>query len=486
MASEETRLLQDDDCQVNRIITEYGATVKPYHERFSSRKKWSILGIISCCGLIPFFVSGSFFPTIPEVSRDLNTTASIVSLTVSISVFAASIGGLFGATYSGFYGRKPIYLFSLPLLVIGSVGVGLSMSIRSLMIWRFFQTMGGAPGISVGAGVVGDIFRLEERGTAMGIFFGACLLGPALSPFLGGVVAEYFSWRIMQLSLGFFGLIILLLVAAFLPETSIPGTRGIDKRRQRLHALGKSEDEVERELGGFVWLNPFKPLLLLRSPVLSAVAVGGGAVLITDYVLLVPLAYTVGARYNITSSAALGMCFIPIGMGNCTGAYISGYISDILVVSYRAARGAWYPEDRLRVTLLGAGLFAPLSMVGVAVGVQWASGLAGFILCLLSLFFNGIGVNFVLSPISAYVVDILHDKSAESMAATNAFRAFLMAILIAPIFPLIQNVGVVWTNLIAASSSVIFGFGFLWLVIHYGDALRTWADVGFSTTTTEG
>jgi len=90
------------------------------------------------------------------------------------------------------------------------------------------------------------------------------------------------------------------------------------------------------------------------------------------------------------------MCFIPIGMGNCSecifcrhqlyliillqaGAYISGYISDIFIVSYRAARGGvWYPEDRLRVTLLGAGLFAPLSMIGVAIGVQWASGLVRF------------------------------------------------------------------------------------------------------------
>jgi len=191
-------------------------------------------------------------------------------------------------TFSSLDGRKSVYLFSLPLLVIGSIGVGLATTIQPLMVWRFLQTMGGAPGLSVGAGVVGDIFRLEERGSAMGVFLGACLLGPALSPFIGGnllflhsnpqlttsqigVVAEYFSWRIMQLGLGFSGLFILLLVAIFLPETSIPGTRGIDKRRQELRALGKSADEVDHELGGFVWMNPFKALLLLKSPTLLAV-----------------------------------------------------------------------------------------------------------------------------------------------------------------------------------------------------------------------
>lgn len=39
------------------------------------------------------------------------------------------------------------------------------------MIWRFFQTFGVSSGLAVGGGVIGDIYKLEERGTAMGIFF---------------------------------------------------------------------------------------------------------------------------------------------------------------------------------------------------------------------------------------------------------------------------------------------------------------------------
>ncbi|THV06857.1 MFS general substrate transporter [Dendrothele bispora CBS 962.96] len=403
---------------------------------------------------------------------------------------------LFGATYSGFYGRKPVYLCSLPLLVIGSVGVALSSSVPSLMIWRFIQTVGGAPGLSVGAGVIGDIYRLEERGSAMGVFFSACFLGPALAPFVGvssdqsvstilitlaqdehahfypaeyaklsrmfttGLVTQFFSWRIMQLGLGTCGLLILLLVTTFFPETSIPGSRGIDKRRQELAGQGKSLTEQDKELRGFQWINPFKTLLLLKSPNLLAMAIAGTAVLMTDYVLLVPLAYTVGAKYDIKSQAALGMCYIPIGLGNLIGAPLAGYISDRIIVAYRAARGGvWYPEDRLRGTLIGAGLFVPVSMIGVGVGATWAGGIGGFILCLVSLFLNGIGVDLALSPMAAYIVDILHSRGAESMAANNAFRSFLMSILIAPILPSIESIGVFWTNLISAVVSLVFGFG---------------------------
>jgi hypothetical protein len=43
----------------------------------------------------------------------------------------------------------------------------------------------------------------------------------------------------------------------------------------------------------------------------------------------------------------------------------------------------------------------------------------GLIANLVCLFFNGLGVDFVLSPSAAYAVDILRDRSAESMAANK-------------------------------------------------------------------
>lgn len=40
------------------------------------------------------------------------------------------------------------------------------------MLWRVIQAFGMSSGVSVGAGVIGDIYKVEERGTAIGIFFG--------------------------------------------------------------------------------------------------------------------------------------------------------------------------------------------------------------------------------------------------------------------------------------------------------------------------
>ena len=68
-------------------------------------------------------------------------------------------------------GRRPTYLCALPVLVIGSAGVASAQTVPFLLFWRFFQAMGASPGSVLGAGVVGDIFMLEERGRAMAFFF---------------------------------------------------------------------------------------------------------------------------------------------------------------------------------------------------------------------------------------------------------------------------------------------------------------------------
>jgi MFS family permease len=69
-------------------------------------------------------------------------------------------------------GRRPLYLTSLPFLIFGSIGVAAALNVPSLLFWRFIQSVGAAPAMVVGAGVCGDIYKLEERGRAMGVFFG--------------------------------------------------------------------------------------------------------------------------------------------------------------------------------------------------------------------------------------------------------------------------------------------------------------------------
>ena len=57
----------------------------------------------------------------------------------------------------------------MPLLFIGSMGVAASQTISQLIVWRFVQTIGASPALVIRPAVVGDIYKVEERGQAMGI-----------------------------------------------------------------------------------------------------------------------------------------------------------------------------------------------------------------------------------------------------------------------------------------------------------------------------
>ena len=208
-----------------------------------------------------------------NVLRKVLRLTGVVSLAVSVSVGTNAFGSLIWAMYSGFCkfiglstyevdfynlflpdGRRPIYLASIATEAVGSFGVASSRTVPQLLGWRVVQAFGASSGLSVGVGVIGDIYKLEERGTASGIFFAAVLLGAAVAPCIGGVMSHYYSWRGVQYALCGLAIVCWVLTFFFQPETSQPGARGIDKAR------------AKGEKVGWVWLNPLKSVALLRSP----------------------------------------------------------------------------------------------------------------------------------------------------------------------------------------------------------------------------
>ncbi|KAF7315208.1 MFS general substrate transporter [Mycena indigotica] len=447
------------------------------YSRFTPSRKRIIVSLVSSSAILPMFASGSFIPSIPQIAKDLDTTGEVVSFAVSISIIGAALGAMIFATYSGFYGRRPMYLCGLPFLCFGSLGVALSRTVSQLLVFRFIQAFGTSGGFAVGAGVIGDIYKLTERGTAMGIFFSASLVGNAISPIVGGWGAKYSSWRNVQLGLFVAGLLVYLGMLTQLPETSHPGTLGIEK-------LDAQQTNSTRRKSRWVWLNPFACMYLLRGPNLLLVTVAGFTVLYTDYALLIPIAYTLGKRYDITNEAIIGALFFPMGVGNILGAPLAGIIADRMVIKWRKLRnGVWVPEDRLRATLWGGATLVPLSIVLSGLITHYIPGPLGLTLNLVCFFFNGLGVDLVLSPSAAYFVDAVHSRSAEIMAATVGLRSFLLSAAISGVLPSLHRFGLVATNT-AVGLLAWAGVGLLWLTIRFGGRMRKWVDVGYSTIET--
>ncbi|RDB19431.1 putative drug/proton antiporter YHK8 [Hypsizygus marmoreus] len=457
MATEATPLLTPTPSEIGRDD-------EAIYERFSRRKKLMILSMVSWCGLLPLFITGSFVPLVPQIAEDLSSTGSVISL----AVFAAGLGSLSGGSYSTYYGRRPVYLYGLSLSAAGSMGMALSKSVPTFMFCRFCQTFGASPAMTVGAGVIGDIYAREQRGTAMGVFLGAILLGPTLAPLVGGLAAHYATWRIMQLALCSSGLVALAVMVLFFPETTHPGTRGIDK--VRLDSVGT------KTTSGFKFINPLQALWLLQSPVVLGVISG--------------------KRYNIPNEALLGACFLPNGLGDIgtylfpsssvtykyftVGAPLAGLISDRILRESREKRGGiWCPEDRIRGTLMSAATLVPISVLSFGILNKFLPNTVGLVLTLVCLFVNGAGVQMVLGPTAAYLIDIMPSRSAETVAASTGFRSWMLAIVLSGALPLINSIGVAPTYALCAVLAWI-GAAMLWGIVRYGDRLRAWNDLGFA------
>lgn len=89
-----------------------------------------------------------------------------------------------------------------------------------------------------------------------------------------------------------------------------------------------------------------------------------------------------------------------------------------MVVKWRQKRnGKWVPEDRLRAAIFGGAVLIPGSLAMCGLVTTFIPGALGLTLNIFSLFMNGVGVDLVLTPISAYNVDVMHEQSAQLMSA---------------------------------------------------------------------
>jgi EmrB/QacA subfamily drug resistance transporter len=101
---------------------------------------------------------------------------------------------LFG-TLTDLYGRKRTYGVAVALFLVGSALCGVAQSFVQLVIFRAIQGLGAGGVMPVAITVIGDIYKLEERGRVQGAFSAVWALASLVGPLLGGVITDALSWR---------------------------------------------------------------------------------------------------------------------------------------------------------------------------------------------------------------------------------------------------------------------------------------------------
>ena len=167
---------------------------------------------------------------IPQVVGDLGGF-SLVGWVFSVYLLAQTVTIPIYGKFADLYGRKPVLLVGVVVFLIGSALSAAAWNMLTLILFRALQGLGaGSIGATVQT-VAGDLYDINERGRIQGWLSSVWGVSAVVAPALGGVFAEYVSWRwifLVNLPIGAFALT---LIVRGLHEN-------VERRRHRIDYAG--------------------------------------------------------------------------------------------------------------------------------------------------------------------------------------------------------------------------------------------------------
>ena len=222
---------------------------------------------------------------IPTIVKDLNLTTNDAEwITAAYSLVFASLLILSGRLADRF-GRRLIFIIGVFTFVAASVLVAASGNAVELIGARALQGLGGALMLPSSLSIINAVFVGKARAAAFAVW-GATIGGmAALGPLVGGWLTTYASWHWAFLINLPIGILVLVGVFAFVPETkdtsSVSGTDVPGILLSTLGLLGVVFALIEGQRYGWFMSNaPFKLFGMTWDGGLSPAFVAGAAGLI--------------------------------------------------------------------------------------------------------------------------------------------------------------------------------------------------------------
>ncbi|KAF7592249.1 hypothetical protein BBP40_000450 [Aspergillus hancockii] len=168
-------------------------------QNFAPNKNWLTLGLISAFTFISPLASSMFSPAVSYMAAEFKeTNETILSFTVSIYLLGYVFGPMILAPLSKIYGRCIVLSAANWFFVVWQIGCALAPNIATLIVFRLFAGIGGSACLTLGAGVIADLFPPEQRGMATSIWGVGPLIGPVAGPTDGGFLGEELGIEVLN------------------------------------------------------------------------------------------------------------------------------------------------------------------------------------------------------------------------------------------------------------------------------------------------
>jgi EmrB/QacA subfamily drug resistance transporter len=174
--------------------------------------KRSVLLVSTFAAFLTPFLSSAINLALPSIGKDLQASAISLGWIASSFILSSAIFLLPFGKLADIIGRKKVFTYGILLFTISTSLIIFCKSITTLIILRIFQGVAGAMIFGTSLAIITSVFKVGERGRAMGINITAVYLGLSTGPVIGGLLTQYFGWRSIFAFLVPFGILSLILI----------------------------------------------------------------------------------------------------------------------------------------------------------------------------------------------------------------------------------------------------------------------------------
>jgi DHA1 family bicyclomycin/chloramphenicol resistance-like MFS transporter len=197
----------------------------------------TIIWILGSLSTVTPFAIDLYLPAFAQIADDFKTNTATISFSVSSYFIGMAIGQiLYGPLLDRFGRKRPLYV-GLLIFILTSAGCMQAWSVKSLIIFRFFQALSGSVAWVGAVAMVRDFFPVKESARVFSLLFLIIGVSPLLAPTVGGFIVTAFGWQAIFIGLSAITLGILIIVYFFLPEGHQPDPTISLQVRPMLHTF---------------------------------------------------------------------------------------------------------------------------------------------------------------------------------------------------------------------------------------------------------
>ncbi|KAL6703207.1 hypothetical protein ACN47E_010136 [Coniothyrium glycines] len=442
-----------------------------------SSRKWLTLGLVSAITFLSQFSSSILAPGISFVNADFNNTSQLLaSFVVSVYNLGFAIGPLFLSPLSEIYGRCIVLNSSNVFWCAFTLGCALAPNLGGLIAMRFFAGLGGSASLTIGNGVVADMFVATQRGKAVAVYSLGILCGPILAPICGGFIAQQIGWRWNMWVVFIVGCPLIAAIVFLNRETY--NTFLLKRKTERLRKeLGRPElqniltydkDATATSSRDILKHGITRPLrLLFTSPIVLFCSLYVAFLFGLLFLLFTTLTTVFTQTYG-WSPQFTGLAYIGIGVGNFIGIGVVARTSDATIIRLaKKNNGVYEPEMRLPLCVF-FGLLIPVALFWYGwasySGVHWIVSIIGLVPF-------GLGFMGLFAPLQTYIIDCFPQYAASAAAGLTALRCLFGGVLPLAGPKMYESLGLGWGNSMLGFIAIAF-IPVPALLFKYGKVIR--------------